>query len=101
MDEIVDADELLAQRSVLMETAEVPLAVAGVAEHCVEEHVQVVDRGAPVDQTLDGRGRFMRDDQIDPSVMLLKISPDLSDDAMRLLRAKIKQLFRTTENTMN
>ena len=32
---------------------------------------------------------------------LLKISPDLSDDAMRLLRAKIKQLFRTTENTMN
>lgn len=32
---------------------------------------------------------------------LLKISPDLSDDAMRLLRARIKQLFRTTENTMN
>ncbi len=32
---------------------------------------------------------------------LLKISPDLSDDAMRLLRAKITQLFSATENTMN
>ena len=32
---------------------------------------------------------------------LLKVSPDLSDDAMRPLRAKIRQLFSTTENTMN
>ncbi len=32
---------------------------------------------------------------------LLNISPDLSDDAMRPLRAKIRQLFNTTENTMN
>lgn len=32
---------------------------------------------------------------------LLKISPDLSDDAMRLLRAKITKLFSATENTMN
>ncbi len=32
---------------------------------------------------------------------LLKISPDLGNDAMRPLRAKIRQLFSTTENTMN
>ncbi|MBQ9247513.1 MAG: ATP-dependent DNA helicase RecG, partial [Ruminococcus sp.] len=32
---------------------------------------------------------------------ILKISPDLSDAAMRPLRAKIRQLFSTTENTMN
>lgn len=32
---------------------------------------------------------------------LLSISPDLSDDAMRALRAKIRKLFQTTENTMN
>ncbi|MBQ9679402.1 MAG: ATP-dependent DNA helicase RecG [Ruminococcus sp.] len=32
---------------------------------------------------------------------LLELSPDLSDDAMRPMRAKIRQLFSTTENTMN
>lgn len=32
---------------------------------------------------------------------LLGISPDLSNDAMRPLRAKIRQLFAETENTMN
>lgn len=32
---------------------------------------------------------------------LLEISPDLSDDSMRPMRAKIRQLFSTTENTMN
>lgn len=32
---------------------------------------------------------------------LLNISPDLSSDVMRPLRAKIRRLFETTENTMN
>ena len=32
---------------------------------------------------------------------LLELSPDLSDDNMRPMRAKIRQLFSTTENTMN
>ena len=32
---------------------------------------------------------------------LLQISPDLSNEAMRPLRAKIRKLFDTTENTMN
>lgn len=33
--------------------------------------------------------------------MILRISPDLSDDSMRPLRAKIRKLFSKTENTMN
>ena len=32
---------------------------------------------------------------------LLEISPDLSHDGMRALRAKIRRLFKETENTMN
>jgi ATP-dependent DNA helicase RecG len=32
---------------------------------------------------------------------LLRLSPDLSDDALRALRAKIRKLFSETENTMN
>ena len=32
---------------------------------------------------------------------LLAISPDLSHDDMRALRAKIRRLFKETENTMN
>ena len=32
---------------------------------------------------------------------LLSISPDLADDSMRPLRAKIRRLFSVTENTMN
>ena len=32
---------------------------------------------------------------------LLSISPDLSDDSMRALRAGIRRLFASTENTMN
>ena len=32
---------------------------------------------------------------------LLQFSPDLSDDSLRALRAKIRRLFAVTENTMN
>ena len=32
---------------------------------------------------------------------ILRTSPDLSDEALRPLRAKIRKLFETTENTMN
>ena len=32
---------------------------------------------------------------------MLQFSPDLSDDSLRALRAKIRRLFAETENTMN
>ena len=35
------------------------------------------------------------------SEALLRFSPDLSDDSLRALRAKMRRLFAVTENTMN
>ena len=64
-----------------MQTSEIPLAVAGVVHDRVEEDVQVVDIGVAVDQSLDGRGRFMRDDQVEPPVLFF----DIDDGVFKLL----------------
>lgn len=37
----------------------------------------------------------------DAAELILQISPDLSNEALRPLKAKIRRLFETTENTMN
>ena len=67
------ADELIADGSVLMQTAEVPPSVTRVVHDGVEKDVQIIDSGAAVDHPLDGRGRFMGDDDIQHAALFFDI----------------------------
>ena len=67
------ADQVIADLSVLMQTAEVPLAVQRIVHDGVEENIEIVDRSVAVDHPLDGRGRFMGDDDIESVALFLDI----------------------------
>ena len=66
-------DQILADRSVHVQAAEVPFLVTSVVHDGVKEDIQVVDASIPVDHPLDRGRRLVRDDQIDPAALLLQI----------------------------
>ena len=64
MNILKDTDQLIAELSVHMQTAEIPLLKQRVVHNGIEENVEIVDRSVTVDHPLDGGGRLMGDDDV-------------------------------------